>query len=77
MNSNCEFNRAENSSESFSGEEDEVKGENNSDWDQTCSSWLESGEISKCGKAREKRNPRAATSVKKVQKAKGFKEYPL
>ena len=60
--------RAESSSESSSGEEDELEGENNSDQDQTSSSCSESGEISKSGEAREKGKPRATTSVKKSSK---------
>ena len=41
---------------------------NNSDEDQTSSSFSESGEISKSGEAREKGKPRATTSVKKSSK---------
>ena len=53
VNSNCEFKTAEGSSESSTGEEDEVgEGENNSDQDQTSSSCTESGEISKSGEVR-------------------------
>ena len=51
--------RVESSSESSSGEEDELEGENNSS---------ESGEISKSGDAREKGKPRATTFVKKSSK---------
>ena len=58
----------ESSSESSSGEEDDLEGENNSDQDQTSSSYSESGEISKSGEAREKGKPRATTSVKKSSK---------
>lgn len=68
VDSNCEFKRAESSSESFSGVEDEVEDENNSDQDQTSSSCSESGEISKKGEVREKGKPRATTSVKKSSK---------
>ena len=60
--------RVESSSESSSGEEDELEGENNSDQHQTSSSCSESGEISKSGEAREKGKPRATTSVKKSSK---------
>ena len=60
--------RVESSSESSSGEEDELDGENNSDEDQTSSSCSESGEISKSGEAQEKGKPRATTSVKKSSK---------
>ena len=60
--------RVESSSESSSGEEDELEGENNSYQDQTSSSCSESGEISKSGEAREKGEPRATTSVKKSSK---------
>ena len=60
--------KVESSSESSSGEEDELEGENNSDQDQTFSSCSESGEISKSGEAREKGKPRATTSVKKSSK---------
>ena len=60
--------RVESSSESSSGEEDELEGENNSDQHQTSSSCSESGEISKSGEAREKGKPRATTSVKKSAK---------
>ena len=70
IDSNCdhELKRVESSSESSSGEEDELEGENNSDQDQTSSSCSESGEISKSGEAREKGKPRAKTSVKKSSK---------
>ena len=68
IDSNCELKRVESSSESSSGEEDELDGENNSDEDQTSSSCSESGEISKSCEAREKGKPRAATSVKKSSK---------
>ena len=68
IDSNCELKRVESSSESSSGEEDELEGENNSDQDQTSSSCSESGEISKSGEAREKGKPRATTSVKKSSK---------
>ena len=60
--------KVESSSESSSGEEDELEGENNSVQDQTSSSCSESGEISKSGEAREKGKPRATTSVKKSSK---------
>ena len=65
IDSNCELKKVESSSESSSGEEDELEGENNSDQDQTSSSCSESGEISKSGEAREKGKPRATTSVKR------------
>ena len=68
IDSNCELKRVESSSESSSGEEGELEGENNSDQDQTSSFCSESGEISKSGEAREKGKPRAATSVKKSSK---------
>ena len=68
IDSNCELKRVESSSESSSGEEDELEGENNSDQNQTSSSCSESGEISKSGEAREKGKPRATTSVKKSSK---------
>ena len=68
IDSNCELKRVESSSESSSGEEDELEGENNSDQDQTSRSCSESGEISKSGEAREKGKPRATTSVKKSSK---------
>ena len=68
IDSNCELKKVECSSESSSGEEDELEGENNSDQDQTSSSCSESGEISKSGEAREKGKPRATTSVKKSSK---------
>ena len=68
LDSNCELKRVESSSESSSGEEDELDGENNSDEDQTSSSCSENGEISKSGEAREKGKPRATTSVKKSSK---------
>ena len=68
IDSNCELKKVESSSESSSGEEDELEGENNSDQDQTSSSCSESGEISKSSEAREKRKPRATTSVKKSSK---------
>ena len=65
IDSNCELKGVESSSESSTGEEDELEGENNSDQDQTSSSCSESGEISKSGEAREKAGkPRATTSVK-------------
>ena len=63
IDSNCELKRIESSSESSSGEEDELEG--NSDRDQTSSSCSECGEISKSGEAREKGKPRATISVKK------------
>ena len=66
--SNCELKGVESSSESSSGEEDELEGENNSDQDQTSISCSESGEISKSGEAREKGKPRATTSMKKSSK---------
>ena len=59
IDSNCKLKRVESSSESSSGEEDELEGENNSS---------ESGEISKSGEAREKGKPRATTFVKKSSK---------
>ena len=65
IDSNCDLRRVESSSESSSGEEDELEGENNSDQGQTSSSCSESGEISKSGEALEKGKPRATTSVKK------------
>ena len=68
IDSNCELKKVESSSESSSGEEDELEGENNSVQDQTSSSCSESGEISKSGQAREKGKPRATTSVKKSPK---------
>ena len=69
IDSNCKgLKRVESSSESSSGEEDELEGENNSDQHQTSSSCSESGEISKSGEAREKGKPRATTSVKKSSK---------
>ena len=68
IDSNCELKRVECSSESSSGEEDELEGENNSDHDQTSSSCSESGEISKSSEAREKGKPRATTYVKKSSK---------
>ena len=68
IDSNCELKKVESSSESFSGEEDELEGKNNIDQDQTSSSCSESGEISKSGEAREKGKPRATTSVKKSSK---------
>ena len=68
IDSNCDLKRVESSSESSSGEEDELEGENNSDQDQTSSSCSESGEISKSGEAREKGKPSATTSVKKSSK---------
>ena len=68
IDSNCELKKVESSSESSSGEEDELEGENNSDQDQTSSSCSESGEISKSGEAREKGKPRGTTSVKKSSK---------
>ena len=68
IDSNCDLKRVESSSESSSGEEDELEGENNSDQDQTSSSCSESGEISKGGEAREKGKPRATTSLKKKSK---------
>ena len=68
IDSNCELKRVESSSESSSGEEGELEGENNSDQDQTSSSCSESGEISKSGEAREKGKPRATTSVNKSSK---------
>ena len=52
IDSNCELKKVESSSESSSGEEDELEGENNSGQDQTSSSCSESGEISKSGEAR-------------------------
>ena len=56
IDSNCESKRVEStsSSESCSGEENELEGENNSDQDQASSSCSESGEISK-GDARHER----------------------
>ena len=78
IDSNCELKRVESSSESSSGEEDELDGENNSDEEQTSSSCSESGEISKSDEVREKGKPRATNFCEeKFQKAKGFKEYPL
>ena len=79
IDSNCELKRVESSSESSSGEEDELDGENNSDEDQTSSSCSESGEISKSGEAREKLRKAEGYNIceEKFQKAKGFKEYPL
>ena len=68
IDSNCELKRVESSSESSSGEEDELEGENNSDQNQTTSSCSESGEITKSSKAREKGKPRATISVKKSSK---------
>ena len=68
IDSNCELKKVESSSESCSGEEDELDGENNSDEDQTSSSCSESEEISKSGEAQEKGKPRATTSVKKSSK---------
>ena len=68
IDSNCELKKVESSSESSSGEEDELEDENNIDQDQTFSSCSESGEISKSGEAREKGKPRAITSVKKSSK---------
>ena len=68
IDSNCKLKWVESSSESSSGEEDELEGENNSDQHQTSSSCSESGEISKSGEAREKGKPRATTSVKKSSK---------
>ena len=68
IDSNCELKRVESSSESSSGEKDELDGENNSDQDQTSSSCSENGEIAKSGEAREKGQPRATTSVKKSSK---------
>ena len=69
--------RVESSSESSSGEEDELEGENNSDQHQTSSSCSECGEISKSGEAREKGKPRATTSVKKSsKKRKASKNIP-
>ena len=50
IDSNCELKWVESSSESSSGEEDELDGENNSDEDQTSSSCSESGEISKAAR---------------------------
>ena len=47
IDSNCELKKVESSSESSSGEKDELEGENNSDQDQTSSSCSESGETSK------------------------------
>ena len=73
IDSNCELKKVESSSESSSGEEDELEGENNSDQDQTSGSCSESGEISKSGEAREKGKPRATTSEERFQKAKGSK----
>ena len=67
IDSNCELKRVESSSESSSGEEDELEGENNSDQNQTSSFCSGSGEISKSGEAREKGKPRA-TCVKKSSK---------
>ena len=68
IDSNCELKKVESSSESSSGEEDELEGENNSDQDQTSNSCSESGELSKSGEAPEKGKPRATTSVKKGSK---------
>ena len=68
IDSNCKLKRVESSSESSSGEEDELEGENNSDQHQTSSSCSESTEISKSGEAREKGKPRVTTSVKKSSK---------
>ena len=45
IDSNCELKKVEGTSESSSGEEDELEGENNSDQNQTSSSCSESGEI--------------------------------
>ena len=41
IDSNCDLKRVESSSESSSGEEDELEGENNSDQDQTSNSCSE------------------------------------
>ena len=68
IDSNCELKKVESSSESSSGEEDELEGENNSYQNQTSSSCSESGEISKSGEGREKGKPSATTSVKKSSK---------
>ena len=68
IDSNCELKGVESSSESSSGEKDELEGENNSDQDQTSSSCSESGAISTSGEAREKGKPRATTSVRKSSK---------
>ena len=78
IDSNCELKKVESSSESSSGEEDELEGENISVQDQTSSSCSESGEIFK--KRRGKRERKAEgynICEEKFQKAKGFKEYPL
>ena len=58
IHSNCELKRVESSSESSSGELDELEGENNCDQDQTSSSCSESGEISKSGARYERKESR-------------------
>ena len=50
IDSNCELKRVESSSESSSGEEDELEGENNSDQHQTSNSCSESGEFQKAAR---------------------------
>ena len=50
IDSNCELKKVESSSESSSGKEDELQGENNNDQDQTSGSCSESGEISKAAR---------------------------
>ena len=70
IDSNCELKGFESSSESSTGEEDELEGENNSHQDQTSSSCSESGEISKSSEAREKgKQQHLRNEVSKKRKA--------
>ena len=79
IDSNCELKKVESSSESFSGEEDELEGKNNSD-QLGPNIQLLFGKWRNFKKRRGTRERKAAgynICEEKFQKAKGFKEYPL